>query len=83
VLKAEECKLFVGAEIAKGAVCTYCLGGTLKFDVPLAEADLASVFEAVTRRKEVLGIVDWSIANMTLEEVFIKLAREIGATTKE
>jgi hypothetical protein len=37
----------------------------------------------VSERKDVLGIIDWGVSNMTLEEVFIKLAREIGATTKE
>jgi ABC-type multidrug transport system ATPase subunit len=70
-------------EMSPNAQLTYSLGATLKFDLPLAENNLASVFAAVTRRKEELDIQDWGVANMTLEEVFIKLAREIGATTKE
>ena len=55
----------------------------MKFDLPLEQTSLASIFTAVKARQEALGIVDWSVANMTLEEVFIKLAREIGATSNE
>ena len=81
-LRAEEAKAFV-MRMSPNAQLTYALGGTLKFDLPLSENNLASVVAAVSDRKDALGIVDWGVANMTLEEVFIKLAREIGATTKE
>jgi ABC-type multidrug transport system ATPase subunit len=81
-LRAAEAEAFV-KEMSPNAQLTYALGSTLKFDLPLSENNLASVFAAVSERKQALDIVDWGVANMTLEEVFIKLAREIGATTKE
>jgi hypothetical protein len=73
----------VREELSPGAQLTYKLGGTLKYDLPLSEVSLASVFAKVTERKAALGVIDWGVANMTLEEVFIKLAREIGAQTQE
>lgn len=39
----------------------------------------ASSLSQVEQFKGKLGIVDWGVATMTLEEVFIKLSREIGA----
>lgn len=33
--------------------------------------------------KEKLCVVDWGVATMTLEEVFIKLSRSIGAESKD
>lgn len=54
--------------LSPGAVLTYSLGGTLKFDLPLAEVTLAAVFDAVTQRRDELGIQDWGCTNMTLEE---------------
>ena len=63
-----EVRAFVEDRLARHAVCTYSLGGMQKFDLPTSEADLASVFAAVEDRKAALGIVDWGVANMTLEE---------------
>ena len=80
--RAAESEAFIRS-LVPGAVLTYKLGGTMKFDLPLEQASLASIFTAVKARQEALGIVDWSVANMTLEEVFIKLARSIGAETKD
>ena len=80
--RAPESEAFIRS-LVPGAVLTYKLGGTMKFDLPLEQTSLASIFTAVKARQEALGIVDWSVANMTLEEVFIKLAREIGATSNE
>ncbi len=81
-LRTADAEAFV-RQLAPNAALTYKLGGTMKFDLPLREVTLAKVFAAVTERKEQLGIVDWGVANMTLEEVFCKLAREVGATTQE
>jgi ABC-type multidrug transport system ATPase subunit len=81
-LRATDAKAFV-RQMSPNAKLTYELGATLKYDLPLDEVNLATVFKAITDRKAELDIVDWGVANMTLEEVFIKLAREIGATTQE
>jgi len=81
-LRCGEAEAFVKS-LARGSVRTYRLGCTLKFDVPLAEVSIADVFGAVTQRKTSLGITDWGVANMSLEEVFIKLAKEIGAKSQD
>ena len=102
-LRVPDAEAFV-RELAPNAQRTYALGGTLKYDLPLAETNLAAVFAAVSERKAALGIVDWGVSSVTLEEVrvcfvectaavllltpgapqvFIKLARDIGATTTE
>jgi hypothetical protein len=72
-------------QLAPGAQQTYAIGATLKFDLPLSQVSLATVFDAVTQQqgRHELDIVDWSVTSMTLEETFIKIAREIGAQTDE
>ncbi len=59
----------------------YALGGTQKFEVPVEDTSLDVVFQRLTASKDNLKIRDWGIANTTLEEVFIKIARteEISA----
>lgn len=39
----------------------------------------AGVFEEMERAKSQMDVLDWGIANATLEEVFIRFARSIGA----
>lgn len=51
------------AQLSPGSKLTYQIGGTLKFDLPVGEVTLESVFASVTDKKEELGIVDWGIAN--------------------
>jgi hypothetical protein len=58
---------------------TYSVGGTLKFELPTSEVSLAAVFGAMAEAKQQLQVLDWGVANATLEEVFIKFARQIGA----
>jgi hypothetical protein len=41
------------------------------------------VFSTMAQHKAGLGVMDWGVANATLEEVFIKFARQIGAQTNE
>lgn len=58
----------------------YSLGGTQKFELPMADVDLESVFDHMSRvetTKE-FTVLDWGVSNVTLEEVFIKIARESG-----
>lgn len=69
--------------MAPSAVLTYELGGTLKYELPTSEVTLSQVFAAVNNAKGRLDIIDWGVANATLEEVFIKLAKGIGAQSKD
>ena len=66
--------------ISPNAVLTYALGGTLKYELPNTDVSLSEVFTAMKEAKETRGslqILDWGVANATLEEVFIKFARQV------
>jgi hypothetical protein len=65
--RVPEVEAFV-RQLSPGAARTHALGGTLTFDLPLREVSLAAVFAAVTARKAALGIVDWGVSSVTLEE---------------
>ncbi|BBN10058.1 ABC-2 type transport system ATP-binding protein [Marchantia polymorpha subsp. ruderalis] len=54
----------------------YGLAGTQKFELPKAEVQIARVFSTVERAKQRLRIQAWGISDTTLEDVFIKVARE-------
>ncbi|KAI8472690.1 MAG: P-loop containing nucleoside triphosphate hydrolase protein [Monoraphidium minutum] len=70
--------------LSPGARLTYSVGGTLKFELPSSEVTLSGVFSAMAAAKAGSGpghlqVLDWGVANASLEEVFIKFARQIGA----
>ena len=44
---------------------------------------LSGVFNHMNQVKGHLEVLDWGVANATLEEVFIKLARSAGAETED
>ncbi|KAL4858934.1 ABC transporter A family member 5 [Chlorella vulgaris] len=79
----------VGQEAAAAAVVrgmspsarlVYALGGAQKFELPVGEAGVDSIFrrmEQVKARQE-LDLVDWGVSNATLEEVFIRIIRDAG-----
>lgn len=54
----------------------YGLSGTQKFEIPKEDVRVADVFEAVTKAKSHLSIQAWGVSDTTLEDVFIKVARE-------
>ena len=54
------------------ARATYALAGSLKFDLPVSDVKLADVFKAMEGGRRELAVLDWSIANMTLEEVSLR-----------
>ena len=49
--------------------------------MPTTEASLSTVFDAMDRavKDGEIKVLDWGVANATLEEVFIKFAKSIGA----
>ncbi|KXZ51666.1 hypothetical protein GPECTOR_11g119 [Gonium pectorale] len=75
-------RAFVAA-MSPNARLTYALGGTFKYELPTADVSLAGVFDAMATAKGQMAVLDWGVANATLEEVFIKFARQIGAETKD
>ena len=46
-----------------------------RFEVPSVDADLASIFELLNQRAAELHIVDFSVTQTTLEDVFLRFAR--------
>lgn len=67
---------------------TYEIGGTLRYELPLEAVSLGDVFEYMERvgkrqRDNGLEVLDWGVHNASLEEVFVKFARKVGAETKE
>lgn len=64
--------------LSPGARLTYALGGTRKYELPTNEVTLPAVFDAMSAAKQQLTVLDWGIANATLEEVFIQLARSMN-----
>jgi hypothetical protein len=69
--------------VAPGAQLTYALGGSLRFELPRGGASASRVFGALEGARQRLRLVDFSVANATLEEVFIRLARQHGAYMAE
>jgi ABC-type multidrug transport system ATPase subunit len=64
--------------LSPGARLTYALGGTRKYELPTNDVTLPAVFDAMSAAKQQLTVLDWGIANATLEEVFIQLARSMN-----
>lgn len=64
--------------LAPSARRTYVVGGTQRFELPMSEVSLSHVFTAMENSKGRLQVLDWGVANATLEEVFIKFALSRG-----
>lgn len=54
----------------------YHISGTQKFELSKQEVRIADVFRAVESAKSKLKIYAWGLADTTLEDVFIKVAKE-------
>ncbi|KEH31922.1 ABC transporter A family protein [Medicago truncatula] len=57
----------------------YHLSGTLKFELPKEDVKIANVFQAVEVAKRNFTVIAWGLSDTTLEDVFIKVAREAQA----
>lgn len=53
----------------------YQISGTQKFELPKHEIKIADVFQAVENAKSRFTVQAWGLADTTLEDVFIKVAR--------
>uniref|UniRef100_A0A5K1DY00 Uncharacterized protein n=1 Tax=Nymphaea colorata TaxID=210225 RepID=A0A5K1DY00_9MAGN len=68
-------------QLAPTANKIYHLSGTQKFELPKQDVKIAEVFKAVERAKRKLIIQAWGLADTTLEDVFIKVARRAESFT--
>eukprot|EP00210_Caulerpa_lentillifera_P003638 g3473.t1 len=58
---------------------TYVVAGTLKFELPSQTVSPSSVFQFVDDISGKIKVLDWGVATVSLEEVFIKIAKDAGA----
>lgn len=54
----------------------YQLSGTQKFELPKNEVKIADVFQVVEQAKSKFRVFAWGLVDTSLEDVFIKVARE-------
>lgn len=65
--------------LSPGAKRIYHISGTQKFEMPKQEVKIAEVFQAVESAKSRFEVFAWGLADTTLEDVFIKVARSTQA----
>lgn len=53
----------------------YHISGNQKFELPKGEVRIANVFQAVETAKRNFTVSAWGLADTTLEDVFVKVAR--------
>ncbi|KAL0440636.1 UNVERIFIED_CONTAM: ABC transporter A family member 7, partial [Sesamum radiatum] len=70
----DEVENLVG-QLTPNATKIYQISGTQKFELPKHEIRIADVFEAVENAKSRFTVQAWGLADTTLEDVFIKVAR--------
>lgn len=74
----EEVEKLVG-QISPGYTRIYSVSGTQKFALPRKEVGLGQVFGAVEMARCAFPVLGWGVADTTLEEVFIQVAKEARA----
>ncbi|CAI5974562.1 unnamed protein product [Closterium sp. NIES-64] len=72
----EEAAAELAKSLSPNAKKVYSLAGTQKFELPTADVNMADVFATVAEAKARISIRAWGIANTTLEDVFISIAKE-------
>ncbi|KAJ4900286.1 ABC2-like protein 16 [Raphanus sativus] len=65
--------------VSPNAKKVYHLAGTQKFELPKNEVRIAEVFRAVEKAKSNFTVFAWGLADTTLEDVFIKVAKSAQA----
>eukprot|EP00475_Leptophrys_vorax_P042571 TRINITY_DN8020_c0_g3_i1.p1 TRINITY_DN8020_c0_g3~~TRINITY_DN8020_c0_g3_i1.p1 ORF type:complete len:732 (+),score=84.28 TRINITY_DN8020_c0_g3_i1:161-2197(+) len=80
-VEEEEAAAGLAKSLSSNAKRIYGLAGTQKFELPTTDVTMAEVFEAVANAKSSINIRAWGIANTTLEDVFISIAKEAQGTT--
>ncbi|KAL1210263.1 ABC transporter A family member 7 [Cardamine amara subsp. amara] len=62
-------------DVSPNAKRIYHIAGTQKFELPKEEVRITEVFQAVEKAKSNFTVFAWGLADTTLEDVFIKVAR--------
>ncbi|XP_025798914.1 ABC transporter A family member 7-like [Panicum hallii] len=62
--------------ISPTAKRTYHIAGTQKFEMPKQGVKISEVFRAMEQAKGSLNVAAWGLVDTTLEDVFIKVAKE-------
>lgn len=78
--EAEEVERLVRS-ISPGVSRVYHISGTQKFEMPKQEVRISEVFHAMENAKSRVTILAWGLADTTLEDVFIRVARESEASS--
>ncbi|CAA7031235.1 unnamed protein product [Microthlaspi erraticum] len=65
--------------VSPNAKKIYHIAGTQKFEIPKEEIRILEVFQAVEKAKSSFRVFAWGLADTTLEDVFIKVARTTQA----
>jgi hypothetical protein len=59
----------------------YCVSGTQKFEIPKEDLKISEVFRAMEDAKSRLNIFAWGMADTTLEDVFVRVAKDSDMST--
>ncbi|CAN6984901.1 unnamed protein product [Brassica oleracea var. botrytis] len=62
-------------DVSPNAKKIYHIAGTQKFELPKEDVRISEVFQAVEKAKSTFTVFAWGLADTTLEDVFIKVAR--------
>lgn len=73
--KEEENVENIVRQLSPGAKKIYHIPGTQKFEIS-KDMKISTIFKAVEEAKKRFDVYDWGISGTTLEDVFIKVARE-------
>ena len=65
---------FVQGEVCAGGVLAGRMGSTMTFVLPTQETVVSKVFNVLETSKARVGILNWSISQASLEEVFVKIS---------
>ncbi|KAJ0988058.1 hypothetical protein J5N97_006414 [Dioscorea zingiberensis] len=66
-------------KLSPNAKKIYHVSGTQKFELPKQEVRIADVFLAVNEAKNKFSVQAWALADTTMEDVFIKVAKGAGS----
>lgn len=67
------------SRLSPGYTRIYSMSGTQKFALPRQEVGLCRVFGAVEVARRAFPVLGWGVADATLEEVFVRVAKEARA----
>lgn len=67
--------------ISPAANRVYRVSGTQKFEMPKQGMKISVVFGAMEQAKSSLNILAWGLADTTLEDVFVRVAKESDMST--